>query len=80
LASKSEGSVFERFAVESRHVVVLAQEEPTEHMIPFTPRCKAVLELSLREAQELGQRSIETEHVLLGLLREPKVSQVGSAR
>jgi ATP-dependent Clp protease ATP-binding subunit ClpC len=38
--------------------------------IPFTPRAKSVLELSLREALRLGQRSIGSAHVLLGLLRE----------
>jgi ATP-dependent Clp protease ATP-binding subunit ClpC len=39
-------------------------------MIPFTPRAKRVLELSLREASSLGQSHIGTEHVLLGLARE----------
>jgi ATP-dependent Clp protease ATP-binding subunit ClpC len=38
--------------------------------IPFTPRAKNVLELSLREAISLGQNYIGTEHILLGLLRE----------
>jgi hypothetical protein len=38
--------------------------------IPFTPRAKKVLELSLREALQLGHNYIGTEHVLLGLLRE----------
>lgn len=38
--------------------------------IPFTPRAKRVLELSLREALELGHNYIGTEHILLGLLRE----------
>lgn len=38
--------------------------------IPFTPRAKKVLEMSLREAMELGQRHIGTEHLLLALLRE----------
>ncbi len=37
---------------------------------PFTPRAKKVLELSLREAQQLGHRHIGTEHLLLGLVRE----------
>jgi len=37
---------------------------------PFTPRAKKVLELSLREAVQLGHRSIGTEHLLLGLVRE----------
>jgi ATP-dependent Clp protease ATP-binding subunit ClpA len=38
--------------------------------IPFTPRAKKVLELSLREAQQLGHTYIGTEHILLGLIRE----------
>ncbi len=38
--------------------------------IPFTPRAKQVLELSLRESRELGHHHIGTEHVLLGLLTE----------
>ena len=38
--------------------------------IPFTPRAKKVLELSLRESQQLGHDYIGTEHILLGLIRE----------
>jgi ATP-dependent Clp protease ATP-binding subunit ClpC len=38
--------------------------------IPFTPRAKKVLELSLREALQLGHTYIGTEHILLGLIRE----------
>jgi ATP-dependent Clp protease ATP-binding subunit ClpC len=38
--------------------------------IPFTPRAKKVLELSLRESKQLGHSHIDTEHILLGLLRE----------
>ncbi|WP_460963088.1 ATP-dependent Clp protease ATP-binding subunit, partial [Parasphingorhabdus pacifica] len=45
------------------------QEAPGEH-IPFTPRAKKVLELSLREALQLGHNYIGTEHLLLGLIRE----------
>jgi hypothetical protein len=44
-------------------------EAPTGH-IPFTPRAKKVLELSLREALQLGHNYIGTEHILLGLIRE----------
>ena len=43
--------------------------QPKGH-IPFTPRAKKVLELSLREAMKLGHNYIGTEHVLLGLIRE----------
>ncbi|MBE0446540.1 MAG: ATP-dependent Clp protease ATP-binding subunit [Actinobacteria bacterium] len=42
---------------------------PVGH-IPFTPRAKKVLELSLREALQLGHNYIGTEHILLGLIRE----------
>jgi ATP-dependent Clp protease ATP-binding subunit ClpC len=45
------------------------QRAPTGH-IPFTPRAKKVLELSLREALQLGHTYIGTEHILLGLVRE----------
>jgi ATP-dependent Clp protease ATP-binding subunit ClpC len=43
--------------------------QPGGH-VPFTPRTKKVLELSLREAQRLGHDHIGTEHILLGLVRE----------
>ncbi|WP_120005599.1 ATP-dependent Clp protease ATP-binding subunit [Nesterenkonia muleiensis] len=45
------------------------QNAPSGH-IPFTPRAKKVLELSLREALQLGHNYIGTEHILLGLIRE----------
>ena len=45
------------------------QSAPSGH-IPFTPRAKKVLELSLREALQLSHNYIGTEHILLGLLRE----------
>lgn len=44
-------------------------QAPSGH-IPFTPRAKKVLELSLREALQLGHNYIGTEHILLGLIRE----------
>jgi ATP-dependent Clp protease ATP-binding subunit ClpC len=50
-------------------IIGQGQQEPTGQ-IPFTPRAKKVLELSLREALQLGHNHIGTEHVLLGLLRE----------
>ncbi|MEV0391343.1 Clp protease N-terminal domain-containing protein, partial [Nonomuraea sp. NPDC050643] len=43
---------------------------PPEGHIPFTPRAKQVLGLSLREALQLGHDYIGTEHMLLGLIRE----------
>ena len=45
------------------------QQAPSGH-IPFTPRAKKVLELSLREALQFGHNYIGTEHILLGLIRE----------
>ena len=50
-------------------IVGEGQASPTGH-IPFTPRAKKVLELSLREAIGLGQDHIGSEHILLGLERE----------
>ena len=50
-------------------IIGRGQQTPSGH-IPFTPRAKKVLELSLRESQQLGHNYIGTEHILLGLLRE----------
>src|SRR6266545_186327 len=50
-------------------IIGQGQSAPTGH-IPFTPRAKKVLELSLREALQLGHNYIGTEHILLGLIRE----------
>jgi ATP-dependent Clp protease ATP-binding subunit ClpC len=50
-------------------IIGQGQSAPTGH-IPFTPRAKKVLELSLREAKQLGHNYIGTEHILLGLIRE----------
>jgi len=52
-----------------KDVVTKGSSESYEH-IPFTPRAKKVLELSLREALQMGHNYIGTEHILLGLLRE----------
>jgi ATPases with chaperone activity, ATP-binding subunit len=52
-----------------RESVTEGTSEAFEH-IPFTPRAKKVLELSLREALQMGHNYIGTEHILLGLLRE----------
>jgi ATP-dependent Clp protease ATP-binding subunit ClpC len=58
-------------AVRAQVEEIIGQGEraPTGH-IPFTPRAKKVLELSLREALQLGHNYIGTEHILLGLIRE----------
>ena len=50
-------------------IIGRGEQAPSGH-IPFTPRAKKVLELSLREALQLGHGYIGTEHILLGLLRE----------
>ena len=47
-----------------------AEPPPESGHIPFTPGAKKVLELSLREANQLGHNYIGTEHLLLGLIRE----------
>nr|WP_297621905.1 Clp protease N-terminal domain-containing protein [Nocardia sp.] len=58
-------------AVRSKIKQLIGQgvREPSSH-IPFTPRSKRVLELSLYEAKELGDSEIGTEHLLLGLVEE----------
>jgi ATP-dependent Clp protease ATP-binding subunit ClpA len=58
-------------AVRSRVEAIIGEGggAPSGH-IPFTPRSKKVLELSLREALALGHNYIGTEHILLGLIRE----------
>jgi ATP-dependent Clp protease ATP-binding subunit ClpC len=50
-------------------IIGQGKQSPSGH-IPFTPRAKKVLELSLREALQLGHNYIGTEHILLGLIRE----------
>jgi ATP-dependent Clp protease ATP-binding subunit ClpA len=50
-------------------IVGSGKATPSGH-IPFTPRAKKTLELSLREAVNLGHNYIGTEHILLGLIRE----------
>jgi ATP-dependent Clp protease ATP-binding subunit ClpC len=58
-------------AVRTQVVQLIGQgKSVTTGQIPFTPRAKKVLELSLREALSLGHNYIGTEHVLLGLVRE----------
>ena len=50
-------------------IIGQGKQAPPGH-IPFTPRAKNVLDLSLREAIQLGDSHIRTEHILLGLIRE----------
>ena len=51
-------------------IIGRGQAPPRIGHIPFTPRAKKVLELSLREALQLGHNYIGTEHILLGLIHE----------
>src|SRR5215469_4337597 len=51
-------------------IVKAGKSEPNTGHIPFTPRAKKTLELSLREALQLQHNYIDTEHILLGVLRE----------
>ena len=58
-------------AVREQVETIIGRGEHTESgHIPFTPRAKRVLELSLRESSQLGHSYIGTEHILLGLVRE----------
>ena len=59
----------ENVRTEVIEIIGEGQQAPSGH-IPFTPRAKKVLELSLREALQLGHNYIGTEHILLGLIRE----------
>jgi ATP-dependent Clp protease ATP-binding subunit ClpA len=63
------GIRLEAVRAQVEQIVGRGQRAPTGH-IPFTPRAKKVLELSLREAKQLGHNYIGTEHILLGLIRE----------
>ena len=56
-------------------IIGQGQEAPSGH-IPFTPRGKKVLELSLRESLQLGHNYIGTEHILLGLMGDGGAAQV----
>ena len=68
-ALESLGITLEGVREQVREIITEGTQAPTGH-IPFTPRAKKVLELSLREALQLGHGYIGTEHILLGLLRE----------
>jgi ATP-dependent Clp protease ATP-binding subunit ClpC len=68
-ALESLGISLEAVRSQVTEIIGEGQQAPSGH-IPFTPRAKKVLELSLREALQLGHNSIGTEHILLGLIRE----------
>ena len=66
---ESLGISLEAVRAQVEEIIGQGQQAPSGH-IPFTPRAKKVLELSLREALQLGHNYIGTEHILLGLIRE----------
>ena len=68
-ALESLGISLEAVRSQVEEIIGQGSSSPSGH-IPFTPRAKKVLELSLREALQLGHNYIGTEHVLLGLIRE----------
>ena len=68
-ALESLGISLEAVRQQVEEIIGLGQAAPTGH-IPFTPGAKEVLQLSLREALQLGHNHIGTEHLLLGLIRE----------
>jgi Clp amino terminal domain, pathogenicity island component len=68
-ALESLGLSLEAVRLQIEEIIGPGQEAPSGH-IPFTARAKKVLELSLREAHQLGHDYIGTEHILLGLIRE----------
>ncbi|MCC7078162.1 MAG: ATP-dependent Clp protease ATP-binding subunit [Acidimicrobiia bacterium] len=68
-ALESLGISLEAVRQQVEEIIGQGGSSPSGH-IPFTPRAKKVLELSLREALQLGHNYIGTEHILLGLIRE----------
>ncbi|MGB3414254.1 MAG: ATP-dependent Clp protease ATP-binding subunit [Microbacteriaceae bacterium] len=68
-ALEALGISLEQVREQVEELIGQGQQPPTGH-IPFTPRAKKVLEMSLREALQLGHNYIGTEHLLLGLIRE----------
>ena len=68
-ALEQMGISLEAVREQVEEIIGHGQTQPTGH-IPFTPRAKKVLELSLREALQMNHSYIGTEHILLGLIRE----------
>ena len=68
-ALESLGVSLDAVRAQVEEIIGQGQQAPSGH-IPFTPRAKKVLELSLRESLQLGHNYIGTEHILLGLIRE----------
>ena len=68
-ALESLGISLDAVRQQVEEIIGQGQQTPSGH-IPFTPRAKKVLELTRREAEQLGHNYIGTEHILLGLIRE----------
>src|SRR5258708_32468881 len=68
-ALESLGISLEAARRQVEEIIGPGQQAPSGH-VPFTPRAKKVLELSLREALQLGHNYIGTEHILLALILE----------
>ena len=69
-ALESLGISLQAVRAQVEEIIGRGPEPPPAGHIPFTPRAKKVLELSLRESLQLGHNYIGTEHILLGLIRE----------
>ncbi len=67
---ESAGISLDAVRQQVEEIIGRGRQAPPEGHIPFTPRAKNVLELSLSEAMLLGHTYIGTEHILLGLIRE----------
>ncbi len=68
-ALESLGITHEAVREQIDAIIGQGQQPPRGGHLPFTPQAKKALELSLREAMQLGRNSIDTEHILLGLIR-----------
>jgi ATP-dependent Clp protease ATP-binding subunit ClpA len=69
-ALESLGISLQAVRAQVEEIIGRGQQAPFPGHIPFTPRAKKVMELSLRESLQLGHSYIGTEHILLGLIRE----------
>ncbi len=68
-ALESLGISLDAVRQQVEEIIGRGEQAPSGH-IPFTPRAKKVLELSLAESVQLGHHYVGTEHILLGLIRE----------
>jgi ATP-dependent Clp protease ATP-binding subunit ClpC len=69
-ALESLGISLEAVRQQVEEIIGRGQQVPRAGRLPFTPRAKKVLELSSREALQLGHNYVGTEHILLGLIRD----------